>query len=188
MEWRIKERKLNFVRQILLTDNSNIAKNILLQEMEIKINGLGHECNTICNEINIPEIMNNSLSKRQIKNAIQEFISARTKEMMLASKKVADRISDDSHQITYLDRMGLTFSRMMIRYRARAIKGVKANCKRSWKNDLNCRFCNNTVIEDQEHLEVCTGLSWERRRLKMDTEVGKIIFFRRAKRKLEGRL
>ena len=188
MEWRIKERKLNFVRQILLTDNSNIAKNILLQEMEIEINGLGHECNTICNEINIPEIMNNSLSKRQIKNAIQEFISARTKEMMLASKKVADRISDDSHQITYLDRMGLTFSRMMIRYRARAIKGVKANCKRSWKNDLNCRFCNNTVIEDQEHLEVCTGLSWERRRLKMDTEVGKIIFFRRAKRKLEGRL
>ena len=84
--------------------------------------------------------------------------------------------------------MGLTFSRMMIRYRARAIKGVKANCKRSWKNDLNCRFCNNTVIEDQEHLEECTGLSWERRRLKMDTEVGKIIFFRRAKRKLEGRL
>ena len=80
MEWRIKERKLNFVRQILLTDNSNIAKNILLQEMEIEINGLGHECNTICNEINKPEIMNNnSLSKRQIKSAIQEFVSARTK-------------------------------------------------------------------------------------------------------------
>ena len=66
----MKERKLNFVRQILLTDNSNIAKNILLQEMEIEIKGLGHECNTICNEINIPEIMNDSLSKRQIKNAI----------------------------------------------------------------------------------------------------------------------
>ena len=127
MEWRIKERKLNFVRQILLTDNSNIAKNILLQEMEIKINGLGHECNTICNEINIPEIMNNSLSKRQIKNAIQEFISARTKEMMLASKKVADRISDDSHQITYLDRMGITFSRMMIRYRAHRRRGWGGN-------------------------------------------------------------
>ena len=59
MEWRIKERKLNFVRQILLTDDSNIAKSILLQEMEIGINGLGHECNTICNEMNIPEIMIN---------------------------------------------------------------------------------------------------------------------------------
>ena len=51
-----------------------------------------------------------------------------------------------------------------------------------------CRFCDNPVIKDQEHLEECAGLLWERRRLKMDTEVGKISFFRRAKRKLEGKL
>ena len=58
----------------------------------------------------MPEILNNSLSKGQIESAIQECISAHSKEMMLDSKKVAERISDDSHQITYLDRMGLTYS------------------------------------------------------------------------------
>ena len=68
MEWRIKERKLNFVRQILLKDNENIAKQTLQQEMAIGINGLAHECNDVCSEINIPEITNiNVLSKRQIK-------------------------------------------------------------------------------------------------------------------------
>ena len=98
-----------------------------------------------------------------------------TKEMMLASKKVADRISDDSRQITYLDRMGLTYSRIMIRHR-------------TIKKDLNFSFCDNMVILDQDHLEKCAGLSWVRRHLKRNNEVGKIIFFRRAKRKLEARL
>ena len=65
--WRIKERKLNFVRQILWKDDENIAKQTLQQEMAIGLNGLAHECNNICNEINIPEITNNNvLFKRQI--------------------------------------------------------------------------------------------------------------------------
>ena len=75
-------------------------------------------------------------------------------------------------------------SRIMIRYRARAFKRVKA---RSWKEDLKCRFCNSLVFEYQEHLEECAELSWERGCLKMDTGVGEITFSKRAKRKLEGK-
>ena len=67
MKWRIKERKLNFVRLVLLKDNENIAKQTLQQEMAIGINGLAHECNDVCSKINIPKITNiNVLSKRQI--------------------------------------------------------------------------------------------------------------------------
>ena len=51
--------------------------------------------------------MNNQLSKRQIKTAIQEYISLQIKEKMLASKKVADRISEDFNKPNYLDRMGI---------------------------------------------------------------------------------
>ena len=61
MGWRIKERKLNFVRQILLKDNENIAKQTLQQEMATGLNGLAHECNNICNEIDIPEVTNNNI-------------------------------------------------------------------------------------------------------------------------------
>ena len=185
MGWRIKERKLNFVRQILLKDDTNIAKQTLQQEMATGLNGLAHECNIICNEIDIPEITNNNvLSKRQIKSAVQEAITEQNKTNMLSFKKVADRVSEDSYDNKYLDRMGLSHSRIWIRYRARAIKGVKANHKRSWKDNLECRFCNNNILETQEHLEECSGLSWERRNLKMDTEGGKVTFFKRMEKKL----
>ena len=87
MEWRIKEKKLNFVRQIMLKDEYTITKNALIQEKEIGINGLGHECNATCNELNIPEIMNYQLSKRQIKTAIQEYISLQIKEKCLPLRR-----------------------------------------------------------------------------------------------------
>ena len=185
MGWRIKERKLNFVRQILLKDDENIAKQTLLQEIATGLNGLAHECNNICNEIDVPEITNsNVLSKRQMKCTIKDAITEQNKINLLSFRKVSDRVSDDSSDNDYLDRMGLTHSRIWIRYRARAIKGIKANHKRSWKNDLECRFCDDKILESQEHLEECRGLSWERRNLKMDTEGGKINFFKRVEKKL----
>ena len=103
---------------------------------------------------------------------------------MLSFIKVADRVPDDPSDNNYLDRMGLTHSRIWIRYRARAIKGIKANHKRSWTNNLECRFCDSGILETQEHLEACGGLSWERRGLKMDTVGGKINFFKRVEKKL----
>ena len=185
MEWRIKERKLNFVSQILQRGDDNIAKNTIIQERASGIKGLGYECNIICNEINISEITeNNVLSKKQIKSTIQNAVDERNKTEMLSYRKVADRVSEDPNENKYLDRMGLTHSRIWIRYRARAIRGIKANCKRSWRNNLECRFCDANILETQEHIEECRGLSWERRNLRMDTEGGKITFFRRMEKKL----
>ena len=55
-------------------------------------------------------------------------------------------------QNKFARRMGLTHSRIWIRYRARDIKGIKANHKRSWINYLDCRFCDDNILETQEHL------------------------------------
>ena len=52
---------------------------------------------------------------------------------MLSFRKVADRVSDDSSDNNCLDRMELTHSRIWMRYITRAIQGIKANHKRSWK-------------------------------------------------------
>ena len=119
-----------------------------------------------------------------MKSAIQKAITQRNRNNMLSFKKGAYRVSENSSDNNYLDRMGLTHSRIWIRYRARAIRGIKANCKRSWRNNLECRFCDANILETQEHIEECRGLSWERRNLRMDTEGGKITFFRRMEKKL----
>ena len=69
----------------LLKDNENIAKQTLQQEMATGINGLAHECNDVCSEINIPEITNiNVLSKRQIKS--KKAITERNRNDMLSFK------------------------------------------------------------------------------------------------------
>ena len=54
----------------------------------------------------------NVISKRQIKNTVQKVITERNRNNMLSFKKVIDRVSENSSDNKYLDRMGLTHSRI----------------------------------------------------------------------------
>ena len=106
--------------------------------------------------------MHNQVSKGDITNAILEHSSAGTKEEVEASRKVGDRATAYPYHRKYLTYMTLQNSRMWMRVRARSIKGVKVNNRRSFTN-LLCRFFDNDAEETQEHLEVCTGCEYERR-------------------------
>ena len=79
--------------------------------------------------------------------------------------------------------MTLPDSRIWMRVRARSIKGVKVNNKRSHIN-LSCRFCEDNIDESQEHLEVCRGGNFERRNLKMSRRKDLVIFWRRMTTKM----
>ena len=72
-----------------------------------------------------------------------------------------------------------------MRVRARSIKGVKVNNKRSFVN-LSCRFCDDGSQESQEHLETCGGCVFERRNLDMTRWKGQVIFWRRMTAKLSA--
>ena len=87
---------------------------------------------------------------------------------------------------SYLNKMSLHTARVWIRVRAYAIKGVKMNQKRSFKDDLNCRFCNTNVPETQEHLEICAGMEFERWRLDLTVREGQLMFWRRVTVKLSS--
>ena len=71
----------------------------------------------------------------------------------------------------YMKVLSLTNARVWMRVRVRGVKVVKMNCKSSY-NDLRCRQCGTEALESQEHLEVCTGTSFERRGLDLSTRVG----------------
>ena len=60
------------------------------------------------------------------------------------------------------------------------------NTKRS-HNNLSCRFCEDNVEESQEHLEVCRGGDFERRKLRMSNWKGKVTFWRRMTKKMDDR-
>ena len=117
-------------------------------------------------------------------HTILEHSSAGTKEEVEASRKVGDRATADPYHRKYLTYMTLPNSRMWMRVRARSIKGVKVNNKRSFNNNLSCRFCDNDTEETQEHLEECTGCEYERRGQKMSDWTGRVIFWRRVTAKI----
>ena len=70
-----------------------------------------------------------------------------------------------------------------MRLRARSVRGVKVNNKRSFTN-LSCRYCDEGSQETQEHLQECTGCVFERRGLDLSRWVGVVMFWRRMIAKL----
>ena len=59
MKWRIAEKKLLFVRKIMLKEESNIARKALLNETFMRLKGLIHECFELTEMMGIPDIMTN---------------------------------------------------------------------------------------------------------------------------------
>ena len=97
---------------------------------------------------------------------------------------MSDRLSENPEDKSYMSKMPLHRARVWIRYRARAIAGVKGNFKHSHVNNIGCRFCSIGTDETQDHLELCTGMRQERRGLDMNEERGLLDFWRRVKFKL----
>ena len=127
-------------------------KRLHLNETILGTEGLGHECKVIAKTIGLPDLMDKfaTTSKGDIGKAIKQHSERTTKEEVEASRKVGDRATENPSDREYLTCMTLPDSRIWMRVRARSIKGVKVNTKRSHAN-LSCRFCQQpeqTTTED----------------------------------------
>ena len=110
---------------------------------------------------------------------LKEFL-----QEMQSSVKVSDRLSEDPEDNSYINKMPLPKVRVWIRYRARAIAGVKGNFRHSHVNDMSCRLCSQDSDETQEHLLLCEGTRFERRGLDLSDWRGLLDFWRRMKFKM----
>ena len=184
MKWRIASKKLQFMRKMNLKEDTNITKKALIQERIHDIKGLEYESRILAHEIGLENLLIYKFSKGDIKEAVRIKIKEEFKKEMEDSRKVCDRLSENSEQNSYLSKIPLHRARVWIRYRARAVAGVKGNFRNSHVKDMSCRFCVEGSEETQEHLELCAGLGRERRGLDMDEERGMLDFWRRMKYKL----
>ena len=143
-------------------ERGNIARMVIINEVLENIKGLAYECRNLAHELGIPDVMMNKVSKGTIKNALEAKNKEEKRQEMENSKKVGDRLTDNPHDNSYLSEMSLHKSRIWIRHRARMLKGVKYNIKRSYK-DLSCRFCDTGEEETcqkqvNSHLNYCIKL------------------------------
>ena len=186
MKWRIALKKLLFVNKIMQKDHTNIAMRTLLEEFNNKIEGLGHECDSLAHSVGLPDLRCLSRTKREIKTAVIQQDKLEIKEKFESSVKVGHRLTEDPENWSYLNTMPLHTARLWSRIRCYAIKGVKMNQKGSHIADLNCRFCTTNVLETQEHLEFCAGMEFERWRLDLTEREGQLMFWRRVTVKLSS--
>ena len=184
MKWRIALKKLLFVNKIMQKDHTNIAMRTLLEEFNNKIEGLGHECDSLAHSVGLPDLRCLSRTKREIKTAVIQQDRLEIKEKFESSVKVGHRLTEDPENWSYLNTMPLHTARLWSRIRCYAIKGVKMNQKGSHIADLNCRFCTTNVPETQEHLEFCAGMEFERWGLDLAEREGQLMFWRRVTVKL----
>ena len=184
MKWRIASKKLQFMRKMNLKEDTNITKKALIQERIHNIKGLEYESRILAHEIGLENLLIYKFSKGDIKEAVRIKIKEEFKKEMEDSKKVCDRLSDDPEDNSYMSKLPLHRARVWIRYRARAVAGVKGNFKHSHVNNMGCRFCLGGSNETQDHLELCEGTRHERRGLDMKEERGLLDFWRRMKFKL----
>ena len=125
----------------MMKDIRNITKQILYEEVIRGIKGLAYECSLLCEEIGIQNIMFFETTEAAIKDAVRRKMNEEALTEMTSKSKVSDRISDNPRDNSYILELSLPESRVWIRYRGRAISGVKCNFKNSHKNNLECRFC-----------------------------------------------
>ena len=185
MKWRIAGKKLQYVRKLQLKEDENLTKRALIEEVNLGIKGLAHECKEITDELGLQNIMNGNTPKSLIKRTIAKKIKEESWSAMENSKKVRDRLTFNPADNTYIKCLPLPLTRVWFRYRARAIPKVKGNHKQS-HSDLSCTLCNSKEEMNQEHLETCEGTEYERRGLDMGTWRGLLDFWRRMMKKLEA--
>ena len=188
-------------------DISNLAKQVVYEEEITGTKGLAHECSQICDEIGIQDIMFFETTEQAIKNAIWQKMNKEALEEMQNKKKVSDRLTENPEDNSYIHTLSLPETRIWIRYRGRAINGVKGNFKNSHTDDMKCRFCprvpketvedhveyeinpeqnQNYPEETQEHLEICKGTDHERRGLNMLKWQGILKFWMRMSTRLSN--
>ena len=155
MKWRIAKSKLMFMRKMILKEEDNICRRALMNETILGANGLSKECKDLADQVGLPDLRYNLITKGEIKRAIEKHSLQLRKTEVMASRKVGDRTSVNPKNRTYLTYMTLANSRVWMRVRARLVKGVKVNHRRSHLNDLSCSFCKGPMEESQEHLEEC---------------------------------
>ena len=185
MKWRIANKKLQFLRKIMLKENSNIAKGAVMEEVMHKVKGLAYECRKISREIGLDDPMIYRYSKKDIKEAIKDAMMKEFNEDMKNSVKVKDRLSDNPDDNSYINTMSLSKVRVWLRFRARATAGVKGNFRHSHTNNMGCRLCLRNHEETQEHLEHCEGTVYERRGLDLLQRRGLLDFWRRMAKRME---
>ena len=136
------------------------------------------ECDNWSRQLNIQNVTKGCLDTKAVWAKNEDNL----KTLVMAQPKIDDRYSDVRIEQDYILKMD---TRIWFRRRSRMTLRIKANRSSVFRGNMGCRYCETDLTENQEHLEICAGLTHEQMGLNLNEDMGKQIFWRRMAPKLK---
>ena len=119
--------------------------------------GLIQECDNLCEDLELPKVSKNKLSKRDINNALQEKTRSVLIEKMKTSSKMEDKVEEAFQRKEYFDNKVISEVRAMFAARSGMFK-----CKMNHRNDPQfkrdlwfCDDCSKGAVDTLSHVLIC---------------------------------
>ena len=135
MKWRIWEAKLMLLKRIKMQNMDTLSRQVYEESKKKGWPGLGEEVTKICNNISIPDLNSNVVSKEEIKDAIWNHHYLDIKEELSKSKKLCDIKDEDFTKVqSYFDGKSVESTRMAFQVRSHMVPEIPGNFKNKYKN------------------------------------------------------
>ena len=164
MEYRIMQRKLEFLNYIVHLPPDSLAYQILETQEQKKYPGLLKECEEFVSQLKIPNPMKIKIPKREwkkiVKKAVLKTNEEELKEDIMNYKKLrsSPMASEEFFRRPYISSLTLKKCRTMFKFRSSMTEHVKMNQKSNpaYSKDLwKCEECGNQDLNS--HLLWCPG-------------------------------
>ena len=156
MKYRIMKRKLNFINSPKNADDDFLAKQIYLEQVRNHWPGLATESSKLCEELNLPDITTDVVSRYDINRRIEEGNKKEIMEEMKKSSKMKGLADEDFERKPYLEHKNVTEARVKFAQRS-AMFPCKTNYMSdpSFREDLFvCDSCES-AIDTMSHVMIC---------------------------------
>ena len=145
MKWRIWLHKISMVIRIKNKDEDALCKQVYNQEQLHGWPGLSSEVSAICCEIGIPDVNQNCVPYRTIKEAIYNHHYADMIKALESSTKLESIKHEDFRQPqSYMHDKSIYTGRLAFRIRSQMVDEIPENFKNKFKYDtqgLICKYC-----------------------------------------------
>ena len=164
MKWRVWQEKILLAQAIRNQEEGGLASEILEEQLAMAWPGLGKEVSEICAHLKLPDASRMEIDKETIQKAVR-YDHLKAVKSELKGDKLKEMARSDISTRRQYTAWSLAECRMAYRLETRMFI-CRANMPKLYNRDLICRNCTPEAdqgaggpIEDQDHLEVCSGFS-----------------------------
>ena len=156
MRFRIYKKKLSLINHLKNLDDKSLAKQILQEQIKHKWPGLAQECEEMCQELGLQNIVNQSISKTEIIESLYNKMESDLKQKMEKMTKLKNISEEKFERKDYLENKKILDARTMFRYRTGMYK-CKMNFRHVHKFKEELWMCDScqSQIDTQSHVLFC---------------------------------